>query len=543
MSGTTCPRCHGPIPEGVVRELTQGTKCPFCAAALKRSPGRAAIEVLPADGGYASFQATTAKPAPAKAAEPPKPVERAKPPEPPAKAAKPPEPPRPAASLASVPAQKNIRSTIVGTVAPPSPTRPLPFDGSPEPISFALSPPASPPPVRTSAAPVRAATAPVSAAPASAPPVRGGAAAAFARTIAAPAPVRTPSVRSAVAPAAGRPARSLTPAQALDLPPPTPPPELKTPPPALVTSLVTDNDSEPTHVAAASARHATPPALQLDGSDSEAIIEAVTMTAEPADPPAPPPSLMPAASPLFMQQRRNLPLIGVGMGLAIVAVVVGGIKLLNRPKASARVATVPAKPAPEPEPAAPTIEPAPPPSAPVAKVPPPPARAAKPTLARVADAMPMARATAAKPAAPIRAAHDDAPATSKRRGGGHPTKVAHQPKERHTRKVAMRGAAGKKSAAPAPSTDASDPRPHYERGNALLFAGDGKGAIAAYREAVKLAPSDPIGFRGLGLAYEQQGETAAAIRALRRYQKLAPSAPDHAIIDRRIERLSQRAKK
>src|SRR6476620_10959434 len=105
----------------------------------------------------------------------------------------------------------------------------------------------------------------------------------------------------------------------------------------------------------------------------------------------------------------------------------------------------------------------------------------------------------------------------------------------------MREAA--KPAAPAPAADRGDPRPLYEKGNALLFSGDGKGAIAAYREAVKLAPNDPIGFRGLGLAYEQQGEVAAAIRALRRYQKLAPSAPDHAIIDRRIERLSQRAKK
>ena len=59
----------------------------------------------------------------------------------------------------------------------------------------------------------------------------------------------------------------------------------------------------------------------------------------------------------------------------------------------------------------------------------------------------------------------------------------------------------------------------------MLLAGDGKGAIAAYREAVKSSPSDPIGFRGLGLAYEQQGETGAAIRALRRYLKLAPTPP------------------
>src|SRR4029078_1127708 len=52
----------------------------------------------------------------------------------------------------------------------------------------------------------------------------------------------------------GRPARSLTPAQALDLPPPTPAPVLKTPPPLLVTPLATDSASgAATHVAGARA--------------------------------------------------------------------------------------------------------------------------------------------------------------------------------------------------------------------------------------------------------------------------------------------------
>ena len=99
-----------------------------------------------------------------------------------------------------------------------------------------------------------------------------------------------------------------------------------------------------------------------------------------------------------------------------------------------------------------------------------------------------------------------------------------------------------KRSAPAAKPEHSDPRPAYERGNALLLAGDGKGAIAAYREAVKSSPSDPIGFRGLGLAYEQQGETGAAVRALRRYLKLAPNAADHDLIARRVDRLAARAK-
>ena len=94
----------------------------------------------------------------------------------------------------------------------------------------------------------------------------------------------------------------------------------------------------------------------------------------------------------------------------------------------------------------------------------------------------------------------------------------------------------------ATSAEHTDPRTPYEHGNALLFAGDGKGAIAAYREAVKSAPSDPIGFRGLGLAYEHEGETAAALRAFKRYLKLAPDAADRSIIQRRIERLAKKKK-
>ncbi len=107
--------------------------------------------------------------------------------------------------------------------------------------------------------------------------------------------------------------------------------------------------------------------------------------------------------------------------------------------------------------------------------------------------------------------------------------------------MALQAPAAKRSAPPRPP-ERSDPRPPYERGNALLFAGDAKGAIVAYREAVKSSPSDPIGFRGLGLAYEQQGENAAAIRALHRYLKLAPGASDRELISRRIDRLAKRSK-
>jgi len=68
---------------------------------------------------------------------------------------------------------------------------------------------------------------------------------------------------------------------------------------------------------------------------------------------------------------------------------------------------------------------------------------------------------------------------------------------------------------------------------------EGEPKLSLPTEADRLA-WQRSGFRlGLGLAYEQQGDTASAIRALRKYLKLAPNAADRAIISRRIERLSR----
>jgi Flp pilus assembly protein TadD len=132
------------------------------------------------------------------------------------------------------------------------------------------------------------------------------------------------------------------------------------------------------------------------------------------------------------------------------------------------------------------------------------------------------------------------PIVERRAGTGKKSKAHHRATRRT--KLAMHKPAAKASApAPAPA-ERADPRPPYDRGNALLFAGDAKGAIAAYREAVKSAPTEPIGFRGLGLAYEHEGETGAALRAFKRYLKLAPAAPDREIIQRRIDRLSKKKK-
>jgi len=138
---------------------------------------------------------------------------------------------------------------------------------------------------------------------------------------------------------------------------------------------------------------------------------------------------------------------------------------------------------------------------------------------------------------------------TKRRAGAAKRKasVAHNGKPQLKREARAAKADRKqrtlavKRATPSAPVERGDPRPPYERGNALLFAGDAAGAIAAYRDAVHDAPTDPIGYRGLGLAYEQKGETASAIRALHKYLKLAPGAADRTIISRRIDRLSKNA--
>ncbi len=311
---------------------------------------------------------------------------------------------------------------------------------------------------------------------------------------------------------------------------------------ATSTNLLADSDSEePTHV-----REPGTVTPSLTFPDSEPIA-AVTL-----EPDAEPP-VVSARILLPTQPRRGLALVGLGMGLAIVGVAVAGVKLLSGPKA--RPASVSTQAAAAPAEAAPVvaaIEPVPAPAIPEARAVPPPAKAKAvpatppPAKAKAVPATPppakakAVPATIAHVAAPPRAA---APVEDRRATGRHGGK-RNQRHAARARKVAMKAPATKRNA---PTTTATpehgDPRPHYERGNALLFAGDSKGAIAAYREAIRAAPTDPSAFRGLGLAYEQQSEPVFAARALRRYLKLAPNAPDREIVARRLERLSHRTKK
>jgi tetratricopeptide (TPR) repeat protein len=268
-------------------------------------------------------------------------------------------------------------------------------------------------------------------------------------------------------------------------------------------------------------------------------------------PPAPFPSaLQPAPS-------RRLALLGVGMGVMVVVVAFLVVKVVGGRKSPVKpVATEVAKAAPEPAPAEPVAvaEPVPAPKAsPAARSPEPraktaPAGPSKAALraAKLAEKRERAAAKAAetreRAAAKVAEKRERAAAELAEKRERASQAKARRTKAPRARKIAMAKTTAKTSAPSAPVARA-DARPAYERGNAALLAGDGKAAIAAYREAVKSAPSDPIGFRGLGLAYEHEGETAAAIKALHRYLKLAPDAADQAIISRRLDRLSARQTK
>jgi hypothetical protein len=65
-----------------------------------------------------------------------------------------------------------------------------------------------------------------------------------------------------------------------------------------------------------------------------------------------------------------------------------------------------------------------------------------------------------------------------------------------------------------------------QRGNALLKAENPVGAAAAFQEAARANADDAAAQRGLGLAYEQLGNTEAALAAFKRYLQLATRSRD-----------------
>ena len=74
---------------------------------------------------------------------------------------------------------------------------------------------------------------------------------------------------------------------------------------------------------------------------------------------------------------------------------------------------------------------------------------------------------------------------------------------------------------------------------ASLVRGQLAGAKRGYESAIRIAPREPAGFRGLGLVAARLGESREARTALRRYLSLAPKAPDGALIAARIASLKE----
>jgi Flp pilus assembly protein TadD len=93
---------------------------------------------------------------------------------------------------------------------------------------------------------------------------------------------------------------------------------------------------------------------------------------------------------------------------------------------------------------------------------------------------------------------------------------------------------------PTPSQDEALARARaaYATGNQHLFAGQTDAAIASYHQALADYPGYVAGYRGLGLAYAQQGNRSAALTAFKTYVGLAPTAKDVALIEKRISSLS-----
>ncbi len=114
--------------------------------------------------------------------------------------------------------------------------------------------------------------------------------------------------------------------------------------------------------------------------------------------------------------------------------------------------------------------------------------------------------------------------------GGKQVILEYDAQARETKPVA--------SAAKADQAAIQKARTAYAAGNQRLFAGDGAAAIKLYRQSLGFYPGYVAGYRGLGLAYAQQGDKPNALKALRTYISSVPTAKDAALIRKRISSLS-----
>ena len=307
-----------------------------------------------------------------------------------------------------------------------------------------------------------------------------------------------------------------------------PQPTARRPPPAAPIARPAASPAAPTLLGMSEARSQTAAAAAVvraartaepDTAPTPAV--ALVRTPEPDTAPNPlrdPAPLLASApsSPPWLAALRKRPWLAAPAVLA--AIVTIGLAVGRRPSATRRESAAPG-------PSVVPLSPAPP------------ASVAPDSRIRVAAAdHPVAARDAALPTggSPKATGHAKAGARAHavRRTHHHKRRAARSSRSKHTRVVALESAAAPKAAG-----DERSARDSYERGNQRLLTGDTAGAISAYEEAVRSAPSSPSGYRGLGLAYEKEGKSTEAVRAFRHYLKLAPSSGDRDLVARRLRHL------
>jgi hypothetical protein len=238
--------------------------------------------------------------------------------------------------------------------------------------------------------------------------------------------------------------------------------------------------------------------------------------------------------------RRRLWWIGGGLAAVSLAAVIAAVRLPS-PEALPPEASEGGRPPPVAQPPAPRIDrgepaasqdPARPARAPAA---PDTGAAAAPAAVEAVDRRPTRSTSGLDTSMRIRSTESPAP------------RARHAGKKPAARKLVVDYTA-RPSEVPPPSLVANseeDPavgmaRSAYTTGNQRLFVGDLDGAVHAYRQSLELYPGYVGGYRGLGLAYEELGETASALAALRSYVAAVPHARDIALIKRRIAHLQRR---
>jgi hypothetical protein len=262
------------------------------------------------------------------------------------------------------------------------------------------------------------------------------------------------------------------------------------------------------------------PTIAAEAPAPAPLPSAPTMTAE-----APAPPAAAAFQPVTLEPtgRSTLPggnkkmMIFIAAGVGGFLLVGGLIFALTRGGSPAPevkkpepVATKPPEPTPPPEPVAKPPEPTPP-KEPAAKPP--------------------------EPTEPVAAANPETPPEPRRRGkmlGGKNVVLEYDPKP----------TAPEPPPATAPVPQGEDPgtvaraRDAYHRGNQKLFSGDTEGALALYRESLRIYPGYVAGYRGLGLAFAEQGNVPDAMTAFKKYVTTVPNARDVPLIKKRMEKLT-----